>query len=148
MADSGDLLDGVVEVAHQFEIDLTTLVVLNHQLTVDGIATLEQREIAQTKEDLAGEDPEVLDSQVRFQEWFYSDLRIDARNLALVGLITRFQHWIEKFTQELGVKPRQADESTLVSNLKEFETSLGARPHPCGLLWRSGHGQRLCDSRR
>jgi hypothetical protein len=130
MADSDDLLTTVIEVAHSFEIDLRTVVVVNHQMTIDGIGSLEQREIAQTREKFAAEDPEVLDSLVRFQEWFYSDLRIAANHLALVGLITRFQHWIEKFTQELCITPTRNDDAALIGHLKALNRTLSQGPIP------------------
>jgi hypothetical protein len=130
MADSDELLNTLVEVAHGFEVDINTVVVVNHQITIDGIANLEQREVERVREEFAAEDPDVLDSLVRTEEWFYSDLRKAAHNLALVGLVTRLQHWIEKFARELDIKPTRGDDSVLIRYLQSLNGELGDGPVP------------------
>jgi hypothetical protein len=130
MVDSEELLSTVFEVPRQFEIDLGTVVVLNHRATIDGIASLEQREIAQTRESFAAEDPEILRSLVGTLEWFYAGLRRAANNLALVGLVTRFQHWIETFTQQLKTTPNRNNGAALIGHLKELNRRLNPGPIP------------------
>jgi hypothetical protein len=53
-----------------FEIELSILVTVNHQLTFEGIDKMEQEEIAETRKNLELEDPE-LESQVRWQQTFF-----------------------------------------------------------------------------
>lgn len=134
MADSDELLNTPIEVAHGFEIDLNTVVIVNHQLTIDGIASLEQRETDRIREDFAAEGREVLDSLVGFQEWFCHDLRRVANNLALVGLVTRLRHWVEMFTQELSMRPIGYQDSALIRYLKALNRALGEGPVHIGFF--------------
>jgi hypothetical protein len=122
MSDANELLETVIEVAHWFEVDLNTVVVMNHRLTLEGISKSEDDEIAETRESLALEDRDLVDSQIRFQEQFYGELRRAANHLALVGLVTRFQHWIEGFAKQLGIQPH---ERGLTSQLKALNDKLG-----------------------
>ncbi len=93
-------LDGLepIEEAHEFEVDLTCLVVANHKLTIEGI----ERDEDEESEKLSGILPgELEDSEQRRLHYFYEDLRKSANNLAAVALVTRIQHWIGRFVREI-----------------------------------------------
>jgi hypothetical protein len=55
-----ELRNTMIEDSHPFEIELNVLVEVNHRLTVEGIAKLEEDEIANTRESLGNEDPDVV----------------------------------------------------------------------------------------
>jgi len=134
MVDSDELLNSPIRVTHPFEVDLNTVVVVNHKITIDAITSLEQRGIDRIREDFAAENRDVLDSLVGFQEWFCGDLRRGAHNLALVGLVTRLQHWIEKFAQKLGIPPTGDQDSALIRHVEALNRELGEGPVPIGFL--------------
>lgn len=127
MSDSdNELLNTPIEVEHPFATEINVLVTANHQLTVNGIAKLEEYEIAEIRETLGGEDHDVVESQIRWQQGFYDEMRKAANHLAVVGLVTRFQHWIAEF-----VRVRQMKISTLCKNLESLNAALGeAGPVP------------------
>src|SRR6266513_692441 len=97
--------DEIQEVAHEFEIDLNCVVITNHRLTLEGIDNAEEKDLAEFQEDIAVEDYETIGSTVSYLQRFYEDLRRAAHLLALVGLVTRFQHWIQRFVEQLKLKP-------------------------------------------
>jgi len=72
------------EPAHEFEQELRGLVIINYEFALKGIAKSEDDSIS--PEDDAGFVSLIVNE--------HEDLRTAARNLALVGLVTRFQHWI------------------------------------------------------
>jgi hypothetical protein len=126
-----DLLNEQIEVCHQFEVDLNTVVVKNFELTIAGITDYEQKSTEQIREECAGDSPELLGSLVGTQEWFCEDLRSAATHLALVGLVTRFQHWIEVMAKrhEIGASDRKSREcSGLIHKLKALNEKLGEGP--------------------
>ena len=114
-----ELRNTVVEESHPFEIELNVLVKVNHQLTVEGITKLEEDEIARTRDSLGLEDPDLVDSQVRWQQSFYVEMRRAANHLAVVGLVTRLEHWIARF-----VRLNQLPVSSLCKNIKVLNDSL------------------------
>ena len=130
-SESSDLdIDQVDEIAHWFELDISALVATNHQLVIDAIANLEAQEIAQTKEMLGDQEWEVVDSTVRFQESFYRSLRRAAHHLALVGLVTRFQHWIDQLAIQSAIRSSRNGDSKVIDQLVALNASLGAGPVP------------------
>jgi hypothetical protein len=123
-----DIYNDVVEVAHPFEVEINVLVKLNHQLTLEGIAKQEEDEIAETEESLELEDRDLVDSQIRWQQNFYAELRKAANHLAVVGLVTRFQHWIENFVKQSRASPSRAHKCKLRNQLEALNKSLGVGP--------------------
>jgi hypothetical protein len=130
----GDIYNEVVDVAHSFEVELNVLVKVNHRLTLEGIAKQEQDEIAETHERLELEGRDLVDSQVRWQQSFYADLRTAANHLAAVGLVTRFQHWIGVFVKQSRVRPTKVHECKLGNQLVALNDSLGVGPVPAAFF--------------
>jgi hypothetical protein len=93
--------DEFIEEAHEFEVDLNCTVVLNHRLTLDGIDHSEEEGFLKVRDMFAGRDNEALSSEMRHVTHFHDDLRRVANNLAVVGLVTRLQHWIIKLVRQL-----------------------------------------------
>ena len=78
------------------------------------------------QEQLAAEDPAIVDSQRRHQESFYGDLRKSAHHLALVALVTRFQHWIGGFVRQLKLRlAGERQKPVLVRQLEVLNRHLG-----------------------
>jgi hypothetical protein len=122
--DALGLSDEHQNIAHEFEVDLNCLVIVNHKLTLEGIARAEQEDVS--KFDLRDEDQRSMASYV---ENFYEDLRYTAHNLAVVGLVTRLQHWIGRYASELPTK-RKTDRSSLTKELRMLNERLGDGPVP------------------
>jgi len=112
--------DEVLEADHPFAVEINVLIRANHRLTVDGIAKLEEYEIAETRESFQYEDHDLVESQISLQQGFYDEMLKAANHLAVVGLVTRLQHWIAEFA-----RARQLRISTLCKNLGALNDSLG-----------------------
>lgn len=120
--------DEVVEVAHEFEVDLNCVVAANHHFALEGIARAEDEEVQQWQEALTLEDSQVALSVISHVQSGYDELRKAANRLALVGLVTRLQHWIARFIKERNFKPEKAHESLLINQLDVLNRSLGDGP--------------------
>lgn len=126
-----DLQHTFIEVAHWFEIDLSILVIQNHQLVIEGIGNQERNAIAKTCETLEHEDAETIDSQIRWQENIFEDMRNAARQLAAVGLVTRFDYWITKFVDRVpDVHKSSWKGCRLCKNLDSLNRCVGTGPVP------------------
>ena len=125
MVDLNDLLalDSPIRIPYEFKIDINTLVTVNHKITLEGISLSEQEEIATFHSD----DEDERRSHRREQENFSEDLRRAANHLALVGLITRFQHWINKFVQELP-SATKANHLSVARGIDVLNKALGVGP--------------------
>ena len=77
------------EIPHEFEIDVRRVVLINHELVLQGIDRAETEEVE--KFDLTNEDQGAVVSWIESK---HDEFRQAANNLALVGLITRFHHWL------------------------------------------------------
>lgn len=117
-------LNEPIELAHEFEVDLNTLVVVNHNLTLESITRSEDEALSKT--DLTMDD-EAQRSIISYVGLFYEDLRRAANNLAIVGLVTRLEHWIGIFARRLP-KQQKSRASVLVKDLALLNTRLGSGP--------------------
>jgi hypothetical protein len=128
--------DTAVEIAHEFAVDLNCLVVTNHRFTIEGITRAEDEEIRSWQDALALEDAQVASSVIGYAQNGFDDLRKAANHLALVGIVTRLQHWIERFVKRQGLTPeknRRLDgslESLLIRQLRILNKTLGCGPVP------------------
>src|SRR5216684_4605916 len=104
-----DALEQPQEIAHDFEIDLHNLVTANHAFTMEAIERDEDKELAEIDGGLHLESHEVVESIRAPLLNFYDDLRRAARLNALVGLVTRLQHWIAKFAKQAPLVGRSPD---------------------------------------
>ncbi len=128
--------DTAVEVAHEFAVDLNSLVVTNHRFSIEGIARAEDEEMANWQGAVAQEDWEVSSSVLQHERGKFDALRQAANHLALVGIVTRLQHWVGRFVERQGRKPKKhtrldgSGESRLISQLRGLNESLGDGPVP------------------
>src|ERR1035437_8046510 len=90
------LNDEPMGIAHEFEVDLNCVVIVNHNLTLEGITRSEDEDLSHFRMEVEAERS--IASSV---ELFYQDLRRAANNSAVVGLVIRLQHWISKYVREL-----------------------------------------------
>jgi hypothetical protein len=92
--DFDDSLDQPVEISHQFEVDLNCLVTINHKITIEGINRKANEEVSAIEANLSDEtDRETVRSLLWATENDFDDLKLAARNLAMVALVTRLHHW-------------------------------------------------------
>jgi hypothetical protein len=85
--------------AHDFEIELHMLVTANHEFTISAIDRDEDGELSKIDDEFHVESDEVIYSIRGQLQNTYDDFRRAARLLALVGLVTRLQHWVSRFAQ-------------------------------------------------
>jgi len=127
-------LDEPLEIPHAFETDLHCVVVANYTLTLEGIDRSEEEELAKIDKDFAREDFETVRSMTSDLQNFYDDLRQAARRLALVGLVTRLQHWIGGFAKQMKATPCKAKQtgynSTVANQIAALNKLLGIGPVP------------------
>jgi hypothetical protein len=92
----------ILEIPHDFVVDIKTLVLVNYDLTVQAIEGEEDKalnfEVGPSDLDSSRS---IISSIVNSHE----ELRVAARNLAVVGLVTRFQHWLETFVSQQKLTP-------------------------------------------
>jgi hypothetical protein len=80
------------EEAHPFETDVKRVVLINHTLILRSLTRAESGEVARFKQaDKSGSNQQPFIDCIGSR---YNELRRAATNLALVGLITRFHHWL------------------------------------------------------
>lgn len=123
-------LDEPQGIAHEFEIDLHCVVVVNHRFTLEAIERSEDEELTSIQEGFEFENHDAMISTMAYQQAFYDDLRQAARRLALVALVTRLQHWIERFVAQLKVSTSKGRQSRLAKQLEALNSRLGAGPVP------------------
>jgi hypothetical protein len=126
-----DALDEPQEIAHDFEIDLHMLVTANHEFTIAAIDREEDEELSKIDGEFHLESHEVIYSIKGQLQNTYDDFRRAARLLALVGLVTRLQHWISRFAQRrklTSVKQSKPREPKLVTQLNALNRDLGDGP--------------------
>jgi hypothetical protein len=83
--------DGPPDEPHEFETDVRKVVLTNLDLVLDGIVCAHVAEVKKFRPPDNGLD------QQPYIDWIgsrYDGLRKAAINLALVGLVTRFHHWL------------------------------------------------------
>jgi hypothetical protein len=115
-------LDDIQEIPHEFVIELHHLVTANHAFVLQAINADEDVELAQHYSD----DDEVQRSIERDLQYFYETLRRAANNIAAVALVTRVQHWMNKFADRIRVEPDRG----LVRAFRVLTAKVGAGPVP------------------
>jgi hypothetical protein len=78
------------ETPHEFEIDVRRTVLINHELLLEGITRAEAEELTKL-DDLTEENRRGIATWIESK---HDEFRRAANNLALVGLVTRFHHWL------------------------------------------------------
>jgi hypothetical protein len=133
----------LIDLPHPFEEDVERLVRANHELLCKSISRVEQEQLSEAAK---AEDPYEAGAEIEYLRSSADELRRDARSLALVSLVTRFQHWLRIFAEELTNRP--AATFGVVKNMQTFEER--ARRGSCisRFLRRFRNSARLDHSRR
>jgi hypothetical protein len=119
------------EIRHDFEIDLHMLVTANHEFTITAIDREEDEELKKINNEVNLESREIINSIQGQWQNTYDDFRRAARLLALVGLVTRFDHWVSRFAEQRKLtraKPSKPRESKLVTKLNALDQDLSKGP--------------------
>jgi len=116
----------VIELPHPFETELYCLVNANHQIALAGIDQKEQEMMKYLNDSFRGEDLDVWRSIELQHRNFCDDLRRSLRSLPLVGIVTRFGHWISRLA--LQISPSNTRETGLVTKLGSLKGRFGEGP--------------------
>jgi hypothetical protein len=128
MTDLGglNLNDEPAEVSHEFQVDLNCLVIANHRFTIEGIERAENEDMSAAESMLEGEtDYDTVSSVLSSYRNSYDDFKVAARNLTLVGLVTRFHHWAGAYARR--VDPKRKRGLSLREELNFLKDSIGER---------------------
>jgi hypothetical protein len=116
--------DKLLPTPHPFEEEVESLLRANHFLLFGSIADNERKGEAAIRENPEAEEPEFVHADISDMHDFFNELRSAATNLTLVGLVTRLQHWISIFVEEL--TKENAKDRGLTSNLKTLNKETGS----------------------
>jgi hypothetical protein len=119
--------DEPMELAHEFEVDLNCLVMVNHKFTLEGIMRSEEEHRSNTG--LTLDDDTLLRAIIDDIGRFYQGLTRAANTLAIVGLVTRLQHWISIYARQLP-EQQKSRQPALVKDLELLNARLGDGPVP------------------
>lgn len=119
----------VVEMSHEFEVEVNRLVTENHVITLRGIQQSEDELVKHLGEELAGEDPEIMGSQIRHARQFHEDLKHAANHSALVTLVTRLEHWTRRFVKKAKLKTEKS-RPPVIRDMEALNKLLGDAPVP------------------
>lgn len=91
----------------------------------DSISRIEQEQISGASKT---EDPAEAGSEIDFATSEANELREAATNMALVSLVTRFQHAVNVFVDDYAQMQKRAADSDLRSNLRTLNRRFGKGP--------------------
>lgn len=129
-----------VEVTHDFKVDISLFVTANFELTIGAINQDEARAGREAKNSVKGEtDPDVISEILYRDDSYYDDRRVAARNMALVGLLIRLQHWAAAYARRIDHKRKSGN--PLRAELDFLNANLGKA------LVGPEYFQRLTDAR-
>ena len=117
-------LTPVSDFPHWLDLDLEVVVALNHRLTLERISKLQERAVASVEASFSY-DPDVLQSAIWSEERHYADLRTAANNLAMVGIVTRLQQWIESLVKRHEIKVAPSSDGRLIKLLRALNKDFG-----------------------
>jgi hypothetical protein len=115
--------------AHPFAVDLRTTVLISWEFALNEINRVEEQDLKEREEELAGEDYEILSAGISAVTSEFERYRESANQLALVGVLTRLQHWINSLVDGRPDAPK-GKKSLLVSQLKWLDAKWGPGPVP------------------
>jgi hypothetical protein len=115
--------EDLIKLTHDFEADLHRLVIANHRFTMEGIARDEAEGMAEVEAEL---DWEAHSGILNAYQNHYEGLKIAARNLAMVGLVTRLQHWASFYARR--IDPKRERGQSLDTELGFLNSHLGGGP--------------------
>jgi len=82
-----------IAIPHMFDSDVRATVLVNHDLVLQAIAKSEEDELS--KLDFTDESQRSIEDFIQRE---HDEFRRAANNLALVGLVTRFHHWLGRLS--------------------------------------------------
>jgi hypothetical protein len=116
--------DDGYESPHEFEIDVRKVVLINHELTLEAITRAEDETVARF--DLTDEGQRSTADYVCRQ---HDEFRKAATNLALVGLVTRFHHWLTYLANRIRGKANQTFDKSVAQEMYFLNSHLKNSPH-------------------
>jgi len=132
MSDLGETLESI-ELLHDFDLEVNSFVLANHEHTLHGIEQRENEALAETQGAFK-DDPDGMhgvDTQIQI---YYERLRVTAAHLALVSLVIRLEHWVNKFKRAIPNvpkdRPHRERKSMLGRKLDVLNDCLGKGPVP------------------
>ena len=111
------------DLPHPFEEDVKFLVKATYELLCENIASKEALEITEAEKI---EDSREAGAEIQWVKSNADELSREARSVAVVTLVTRFQHWLRVFVEEMKKKPANGVEK----NLATLNKALGEGPVP------------------
>src|ERR1700688_1620013 len=111
------------DLPHPFEEDVKFLVKATYELLCENIASKEALEITEAEKI---EDSREAGAEIQWAKSTADELRREARSVAVVTLVTRFQHWLRVFVEEIKKKP----ENGVEKNLETLNKGLGVEEGP------------------
>jgi hypothetical protein len=115
----------IVPIPHPFVEEVEWLIRTNHRLLLDSISRIEQEQISEASKN---EDPAEAGSEIDFAISEATELREAATNMALVGLVTRFQHAVNVLVDDYAEMQKRAADIDLRSNLRTLNRRFGKGP--------------------
>ena len=111
---------GSLPAMRMFEIEFRSLIVTNHELSIEGINRAEKEMVESTL------DPD----EASYERTYFTDLRTAANNLAIVAVVTRLDHWVASLCKRLKLredKPKKT-ESRIIKRMEVLNEKLGDGP--------------------
>jgi hypothetical protein len=118
------------EMAHEFEVDLHSMVVANYIAMLEGIDREEEGVLVDIQDGFGLVGRETVDSTLGYVQNGYEDRRRNARLSAVVNLVIRLEQWIFRFTRRLNLKPKHVHQSQLANHVEALNSFLGDGPAP------------------
>lgn len=113
------------DLPHPFEEDVQFLVKATYELLCENIASKEALEITEAEKI---EDSREAGAEIQGAKFDADALRQEARSVAVVTLVTRFQHWLRVFVEDLKKNPANGVEKNLETLHKELGVEEGPVP--------------------
>jgi len=121
-------LEELQEIAHEFEVDLYNAVIANHSAMLEGIDREEENELLEIRDTLPIEDYDRVGSLLGYVQGGYDVRREKGTLTAVVALVTRFEHWISRFTRQLKLKAARVHKNGLANLIEVLNKVLSDGP--------------------
>jgi hypothetical protein len=109
---------------HEFETDVRKVVLIHHELALEGITRTEAEEVARL--DLTNEGQRSVATWIAGQ---HDEYRRAAINLALVGLVTRFHHWLAYLANRIRGDANETFDRSVAQEMNFLNSHLKNSPH-------------------
>jgi len=117
----------VLNLPHPFEEDVQLLVNATYDLLCENIGRKEALAITEAEKI---EDSREAGAEIQWVKSNADELRREARSVAVVTLVTRFQHWLRVFVEDMKKKPANG----VGKNLATLSKELGEGPVPAAFF--------------